>query len=202
MLREQPEPLTLAAIARATGLHPNTVREHLANLVRHGLARRSRARPRGRGRPAWLYDQPVDPRPGPEYAGLAATLASAIARNSEAPERDATIAGEEWGHELARSLGHSPEPVTPAEAHARIVTMFEDLGFAPEIDPDAAEQVRLTRCPLLQAAHRHPDVVCAVHLGFVRGALEEYAADPAGTRLLPFSEPGACRLILPTLPAR
>ena len=37
-------------------------------------------------------------------------------------------------------------------------------------------------------------VVCAVHLGIVRGALEVYGGDPTHTDLLPFSEPGACRL--------
>ena len=72
-------------------------------------------------------------------------------------------------------------------------------GFAPEHEGD--EQVRLTRCPLLEAAHRHPEVVCGVHLGIVRGALEEYGADPEGSDLLPFAEPGACRLVMPPLPA-
>jgi hypothetical protein len=38
-----------------------------------------------------------------------------------------------------------------------------------------------------------------VHLGIVRGALTEYGADPAGSALVPFAEPGACRLVLPAL---
>ena len=169
----------------------------LVNLVHRGLARRNRARPRGRGRPAWLYDLPVDSQAASDYAGPAVTLASAIARNSASPETDAAIAGAEWDHELARNRGYPDGPVSPSEARARIVTMFDDLGFEPKIDPDATGHVRLTRCPLLQAAHRHPEVVCGVHLGLVRGAVEEYDADPTGTRLLPFSEPGACRLIFP-----
>jgi predicted ArsR family transcriptional regulator len=57
--------------------------------------------------------------------------------------------------------------------------------------------VRLTRCPLLEAAHRTPEVVCGVHVGIVRGALVERGASPAGTALTPFAEPGACRLVLP-----
>jgi len=56
----------------------------------------------------------------------------------------------------------------------------------------------LLRWPLLEAAHKYPDVVCGVHLGIVRGALEEYGADPSNTDLFPFSEPGACRLDLRT----
>ena len=56
--------------------------------------------------------------------------------------------------------------------------------------------VRLTRCPLLEAAHKYPDVVCGVHLGLAQGALEEYGAASDGTDLVPFAEPGACRLRL------
>jgi hypothetical protein len=44
-------------------------------------------------------------------------------------------------------------------------------------------------------------VVCQVHLGIVRGALEVYRGDPEPTALLPFAEPGACRLHLRTAAA-
>ena len=76
-----------------------------------------------------------------------------------------------------------------------MVELFDDLGFAPEADVRATS-VRLTRCPLLEAAHRYPDVVCGVHLGLTEGALEEYGAEPGDARLVPFAEPGACRLHL------
>src|SRR3546814_19925983 len=60
-------------------------------------------------------------------------------------------------------------------------------------DLDKATTVRLTRCPLLETAKEFPDVVCGVHLGIVRGALEEYGGDSERTDLFAFSEPGACR---------
>jgi predicted ArsR family transcriptional regulator len=66
------------------------------------------------------------------------------------------------------------------------------------VTDDRATVVRLTTCPLLEAAHRFPDVVCGVHLGIVRAALEEYGGDPTRSELLPFAEPGACRLELMT----
>jgi predicted ArsR family transcriptional regulator len=71
------------------------------------------------------------------------------------------------------------------------------VGFCPEAD-ERATTARLTRCPLLETAKEYPDVVCGVHLGIVRGALEEYGADDTHTDLEPFSEPGACRLELLT----
>lgn len=53
--------------------------------------------------------------------------------------------------------------------------MLDEVGFAPQADARSSV-VRLTRCPLLEEAHRYPDV--------------------DGTELLPFAEPGACRLHL------
>ena len=47
---------------------------------------------------------------------------------------------------------------------------------------------------LLDAARRHTEVVCSVHLGLVRGALAAYGASEDGTALEPFAEPGACLL--------
>ena len=79
-----------------------------------------------------------------------------------------------------------------AELDGRVVGFY---GFEPEADATATT-VRLTRCPLLEAAHRSPEVVCSVHLGLVSGALEEYGADPEGSDLVPFAEPGACLLHL------
>jgi len=87
-------------------------------------------------------------------------------------------------------------------ARREVIDLLEELGFAPSADT-RARVVKLHRCPLLEAAHQHPEVVCGVHLGIVRGALEELGNDPErteNTALQPFSEPGACRLDL--LPGR
>jgi predicted ArsR family transcriptional regulator len=197
-LRGQAEPTSLAALVAIIDLHENTVREHLEGLERIGLASRSKAPPKGRGRPAWLYEA-VEPDPGrSEYAGLAGTLARVIHRGSANPQDDAVAAGEEWGRELAAHA--QPAGRGDAGAARHVVALLEELGFAPETGRRHTD-VRLTRCPLLEAAYRFPEVVCGVHLGLVRGALEEYDADPTGTELHPFSEPGACTLRLgPTGP--
>lgn len=198
LLRGQPGPTTLAELIAATGLHANTLREHLEGLLGQGLVRRHQAEPAGRGRPAWLYEATEDDGPagGPGYAGLASTLASAIHRSSDSPREDAILAGREWGRELARSTNR-PMPRTTSDAHRQVVDLLDEMGFAPA-DNVQRSLVRLTRCPLLEAAHKYPDVVCGVHLGIVRGALEEYGADPSNTDLFAFSEPGACRLELRT----
>jgi predicted ArsR family transcriptional regulator len=194
-LRAQTEPTTLAALAATSGLHANTVREHLDALVSDGLAHRHPEAPSGRGRPAWLYEATgSDAAAAPEYAGLAAALAGAIHQTSASPSDDAVAAGREWGHELARERASGPAPSAIA-ARREVVSLLDEVGFAPQADARSSV-VRLTRCPLLEAAHKYPDVVCGVHLGLAQGALEEYGADPDGTELLPFAEPGACRLHL------
>jgi predicted ArsR family transcriptional regulator len=194
-LQGEAGPLTLAALSAATGLHANTLRDHLDALERTGLVRRQQEAPHGPGRPRTLYEAVADDAPGhDEYAGLAAALAATIHRTSPDPRRDAALAGEQWGHDLAAAR---EQPARPGSAGARraVVAMLDEIGFAPEADRTSSE-VRLTRCPLLDTARRYPDVVCAVHLGIVRGALEEYGGDPAPAELFPFSDPGACRLHL------
>lgn len=195
-LQAQPEPTSLPALVAVTGLHANTVREHLDGLLRSGLVSRRSAPPSGRGRPGWLYEATPhsedDPRP--EYAGLAAALAAVIVRTSPTPAEEARRAGVDWGRRLAHDAG-APEEEGAEAARRTVAGIFDDMGFAPEVDDDATE-LRLTRCPLLEAAHQHPEVVCAVHLGITEGALETYGAATDGVELLPFAEPGACVLRL------
>ena len=80
-----------------------------------------------------------------------------------------------------------------------VVGLLDDLGFAPETT-GRFTSVRLTRCPLLDAATANPEVVCSVHRGIVEGALSLWGSTEPVT-LLAFSEPGACRLRLGGLPA-
>ncbi len=201
-LQEHRTPMSLAQLSAATGLHVNTLREHLDSLEARAAVRRLRSTPKGRGRPASLYES-VDAPPAPgvaQYAGLASSLAAAIHRTSPTPGTDAVEAGMVWGRDLARAKG---ERTGRGDVGARrqVVELLDDMGFAPRADARATT-MRLTRCPLLDAARRHPDVVCGVHLGIVRGALQEWEASADDVELLPFSDPGFCRLHLAARPRR
>jgi len=196
LLDARDKPATVAELAEELGLHPNTVREHADGLVELGYVTRTRAPAVGRGRPAWLYAS-CESGPGApvsEYAGLASALAAQIARTSRRPRADAIRAGEEWGHELARARPIDGRP-TQARVRRATLQMLESLRFTPQ-GSSRASSVQLTTCPLLDAAEKYPEIVCGVHLGIIRGAIQEYGADPAGTTLAAFSEPGACRLTL------
>lgn len=188
-------PVRVADAAAALDLHPNTIREHLDAVVGLGLVERSTAGALGRGRPATLYrvsaaDPSVAVR---DYAGLAIALAGHLARTSAHPERDARAAGVEWGRELIDGSGGDPRQ--------SVLDALDRLGFAPDVDadgPNGPRSVALRRCPLLDAARRYPTVVCQVHLGIVEGMLERLGVHRrTGLDLIPFAEPGACRLFLP-----
>ena len=207
MLTDQPEPCTVTALSELTRQHPNTIREHLDGLVDDRLAVQTRAPARGRGRPAWLYSAAPEAGSDPgarEYVGLASALAAQIARTSRHPGADSSEAGRAWGHDLVRRSTSAPAPAPSSAISARrdVIALLDELGFAPSSDARAGV-VKLHRCPLLEAAQEHPEVVCGVHLGVVRGALAELGATPEEAEraaLQPFSEPGACRLDL--LPRR
>jgi len=223
VLVDQPEPCTVAALSGLIRQHPNTIREHLDALVHERLVVRTRADAQGRGRPAWLYGAAPDAGSDAgtaEYAALASALAAHITRTSRRPGEDAIESGRVWGRDLVRSSRERADmadenaaaPSNPDEtashrravapsavaARREVVALLDELGFAPTTDARVSV-VKLHHCPLLEAAHRHPDVVCGVHLGLVRGALVELGNDPdhaESAALQPFSEPGACRLDL------
>lgn len=199
-LQQRAEPATIAVLATELGVHPNTVREHLDALVEDGFAVRDRAHRKQRGRPAWTYTAAPD-RAEPdsrvrEYAGLATALAAHLARTSARPAEEALEAGRAWGRDLATERDDG-SPVSAARGRHRVLDLLGDLGFAPHADARATTAA-LRRCPLLDAASRYPEVVCQVHLGIVRGAMDVYGGDPSRTELLAFAEPGACRLRLLT----
>ncbi len=197
VLSEQPDPVSIRSIAGYLGRHPNTLREHIDWLLDHGLVRRHRVPGPGRGRPAWHYEA-VGPVPASEdYAELVAALAWSLAESSDDPLGEAMRTGRTWGSELCREHGATPAP-TEAEGRRHTVELIEELGYRPIAD-ERADQVQLTRCPLLQAAHEHPDIVCSVHLGIVESILASYGADPDRISLEPFAGPGVCvlRLLAP-----
>ncbi|WP_165310904.1 hypothetical protein [Microbacterium protaetiae] len=70
--------------------------------------------------------------------------------------------------------------------------MMREQGFAPD---GAGDEVVLRRCPLIEAASKHPTIVCAVHQGMIDGVLAA-AGEQMDTRLIPFSAPGQCTLQL------
>lgn len=198
--------LDVQAIAAQVGLHANTVRSHLDQLSEAGLVERAVQERTTPGRPRLLFRATVMPGaggPGDSYKVLAEILASGIRDGEPAPGAVAANAGRQWGQNLAEQGGPRSEPVDSARALTRIVALLEDVGFAPRVrqPPGAttdtgatgnATVVEVHRCPFYDIAREHADVVCAVHLGIIQGALDEMQAPPTTVRLEPFVRPDLC----------
>lgn len=178
-VREAPEPVTVSAIAAAFDLHPNVARHHLDRLVADGWLRVTHRRSGGRrgpgaGRPAKHYEptsQEISVQfPMRRYDLLAELLCRVLTRI--APETAPAIAeeiGEEYGRELAAEIGLPEEAGFEAAVHAVARTMM-GMGFDTHAEPGA--RTLLTRsCPFGETATNHPELVCKLDQGIVRGLL-------------------------------
>lgn len=194
VLQDAGTPLGVADVSEAVGLHPNTTRFHLDGLVDAGLVQRATEERETPGRPRTLYSaRPEAGRAGPRsYRLLAEILTSYLASQSRQPVTAALTAGTEWGRYLARR----PAPfrrVTAEQATADLVRVLDEIGFAPEaVTVGRKRRVLLHHCPFREAAEQHREVVCSVHLGLMRGLLEESGAPLQAERLDPFVEPSLC----------
>jgi predicted ArsR family transcriptional regulator len=203
-------PPTVGDLVATVGGHPNTTRHHLRVLVDAGLVAEERRAPAGgRGRPAVGYVLTEEGRrvlsatprgsAAEEYVALAAAFADRLAERGGDPGEDARAIGRAWGTGLAAR--HSGPDDAGRPGGEQVVGLLDRLGFSPLAEPAAPPErgatVLLRTCPLLDAARRHPEVVCQVHLGLVAGALEAHDEPSDGVRLVPFARPGACELALP-----
>ncbi|MFV8316217.1 helix-turn-helix transcriptional regulator [Mycobacterium sp. 23] len=190
ILRSSRTPLSIVAIAKKLAVHPNTVRFHLDTLVAEGRVEHVQPSRRGPGRPPLMFRAvPQMDRDGTrQYRLLAEILAIGLASEPDSDAR-AVAAGRAWGERLG-----SPGPDPDAERSiAHLVDVLDDLGFEPEIrDAGGHPQVGLRHCPFLELAERQSSVICPVHLGLMRGALETWAAPVTVERLQAFAEPDLC----------
>ncbi|MGZ3460365.1 MAG: helix-turn-helix transcriptional regulator [Archangium sp.] len=180
-------------LGRLVGLHPNTVRSHADQLIEAGLVRAVSAPSSGRGRPRVLYEAIPDSGSTQQggYQLLAQILAGYLA-TTDRPQSVAESAGHAWGSYLAEK----PEPfsgISADQATQKVVELFDELGFMPEAVEESAERkILLHRCPFREVAESNQEVVCAVHLGMLKGALAEMGAPLQATRLEPFVKPTLC----------
>ena len=200
LLRQSDRALSVAEVAEAMGLHVNTARFHLDGLVDDGLADR-RTEPRVTpGRPRILYSS-EGPAPGPRSYELLAQMLTGFVSSLEDAGPATTELGRAWGRHLVERAAPS-EHVDAEDALARLNRLLDAVGFQPEVrpTPEGAE-LRLHHCPFREVAQQHTDIVCAIHLGLMQGALDELGAPLAATSLDPFVTPHTCLARLERTPA-
>ena len=166
-LRTVGEPVAVAEVAAAVGLHPNTTRFHLDALTESGLVAREVEQRNLPGRPKLLY-RAVETHRGDRYRELAGAMVVHFAGMLEDRSEIAEAAGEAWGKELRTEA----QRTGPAEAPLdRLVGCMAGLGYDPRLVADSDTTVELRPCPYLELADKDPQVICQLHLGLVRGLL-------------------------------
>jgi predicted ArsR family transcriptional regulator len=195
-LRASERPLDARELATVCGLHVSTVRFHLDVLSEAGLVRSHPEPPRTRGRPRLLYAPASVGDPGTAKPTGYQMLATVLAAHwAETPAERAQRA-ERAGWAVARERGLRPRPspaLTAEESVAQVSGLFTELGFEPELAREGRDlQIHLHACPFRAVAQEHPEVVCSMHLGLLRGALAELAAPATASSLRPFVEPHLC----------
>ncbi|WP_063748047.1 helix-turn-helix transcriptional regulator [Pseudofrankia inefficax] len=211
LLRAAPGPLDAHQLAQESGLAVSTVRFHLDRLAAAGLVV-SEPRPRstpGRPRVTYTSTSPGDDRGA--YEQLAGALAANLADSAADKAARAERAGRAWADERYSARSRDVDGPPGRELRAlgdvlqEVMALFTEVGFDPELDGEpGGQRLLLHACPFLGVAKAHPDVVCTLHLGLLRGTLEHLGAPPLDTRLVPFAEPGLCvaHLTTPSGPAR
>lgn len=194
-------PSTTAALAARTGLHENTVREHLARLVDARYVVRETERRTTRGRPRTVYRATAgdDARTDP---GAARHLGESVARarltslllgGYGTAVQDVPEAARRAGRAMLDDL---PDPRTvPGDQVLALESHLDQLGFDPVLSADGST-FDLWRCPFLDLARERPEVVCSVHLGLAQRVLEQVGGPVRAERLVPFVGPRHCELHL------
>lgn len=192
LLRRADAPLTVLEVAGQIGLHRNTARFHLDALVGDGLVQRSAEDREDPGRPRILYSAGPDAGVGVRSFQLLAEMLAGVVAGQPDPAATAAAMGSEWGRHLTEKVPPS-QRLDEAEVRRRLHGLLGRIGFDPEIvqEGDGAE-VRLRHCPFREVAERHQEVVCALHLGLIRGALAEMRSGSTAEDLLPFAGPSLC----------
>jgi predicted ArsR family transcriptional regulator len=194
--------LTAAELADRVGLHVSTVRFHLDQLVSAQLLE-SEFRAGRVGRPRKVYrfrpGASTVADPAEAYRALAELLAESWTTGDEGRQLSPEEVGERWARAHARAEPGDTRPAATPGAWlgkvGRTVDMLGRWGYSPELrtaDHGRTAELSLRDCPFLALAHTNPEVVCGVHRGLLRGAMEAVGEPDTEVSLRPFVGPGRC----------
>ncbi|MFV0253408.1 MAG: helix-turn-helix transcriptional regulator [Beutenbergiaceae bacterium] len=194
------EGCSAAELADLLDLHVTTVRFHLDQLVTVGLLHTSNRRGDGAGRPRKMYALTpgrMDAPAGDSYLALAEILADSFGGETGSP-RTPEEAGVQWAHEHVDTDPAATPATTPGRwlgKIGRLVDSLEEWGYTPNVatrEGGRSVEVTLVDCPFLALASTHPEVVCGIHRGLIRGTLEQIGEQSAEISLEPLVGPATC----------
>ncbi|WP_344071249.1 helix-turn-helix transcriptional regulator [Microbacterium sediminicola] len=157
LLQERPA-RTVGELCDSTGLHPNTVREHLQRLVDGGYVVTETEHRTTRGRPRMLYSAAT---------GAAGSTSSIARRKAEQAARRGDL--------MRRVMPWTDAEDLPSEVLHQLDALVDDLGdagFEPVVD-ETTLTVDLSPCPHASSSATNRATLCAVHLGLMEGVLAQ-----------------------------
>lgn len=188
-LQDFPDGAQVSDLSRTLGMHINTVRGHLDELIAHGLVSRKQAHTVGRGRPSHIFTArvPRSTEVTSDYIELVDMLSDLLA--GEDMERAREI-GQQWAEKSAARKGDAPDDLD--EAAEMVARVLRDMGFDPQLRDDAStdtsRELGLRACPFIGPDGTLPSqAVCALHAGYVDGK-----AGRMQVELLPFDRAREC----------
>lgn len=180
-VRDEPG-ISLHELSEATGLHANTLRDHIRVLVDEGLIRSEVEHRPNRGRPRHIY-HPVD----------AGTESSAAQHRVDEAKRHG---------DMLRRITDVDTGDLDTEALHQLDALYEHLdevGLQPDMD-EAELRVELRPCQFHAIIQEHQEVVCRVHEGLIRDVLDRAGGPVEVDRLTPLLTPHSCQLQLRVIP--
>jgi DNA-binding transcriptional ArsR family regulator len=148
---------TVAELHDATGLHANTVREHLQRLIDGGYIVAEAEHRTTRGRPRMLYS--------------AASGARAVSPIAQRKAREAAQRGDLMRRIMPwTDAGDHSLPIDAVHQLDALVDDLVDAGFDPGLD-EVALTVDISPCPNAAAEPDHRETRCLVHLALMDGVL-------------------------------
>ena len=167
----------LAELAEATGLHENTLRDHLRVLEAEGYAVRVTEHRGTRGRPRDLF-HPA----GPDNPVAAKRIEEA----------------KRHGDFMRSVMLHEDGEGTDSDVAHQFDALYEHLdevGLEPQIDEESLT-VQLAPCAFHDLVADRMPMLCHVHAELVRGVLVQARGPLEVERLLPLVTPHECRILL------
>jgi len=171
---------TIGEICEATGLHANTVREHMQRLIEGGYVIAATEHRTTRGRPRTLYSAATG---APDASSpVARDKVSAAARRGDLMRRMLPATASDFGTDATYQLD-------------ALIEHLEESGFEPVIDDDLLT-VDLTPCPHAAARPEDRPVLCRVHLSLMQGVLTEAGGPLVAESVLAPAVPQECTVQL------
>lgn len=168
---------SLADLAAVTGLHENTLRDHLHVLESEGFVVRRTEHRGTRGRPRDIFDPS-----GPE------TPSPVAARRVEDAKRH--------GDMLRKVLMHTTATdETVAHQLDALYEHLDDVGLDPQMD-EKTLTVDLAPCAFHDLVDGQLTVLCHVHAELIRGVLHQAGGPVEVDQLLPLVTAHHCHLAL------